>query len=211
MTAAAVLTYNILLEQIPSYCERAGETQLIAQLPMIIMLAENRLAADMKQQGFQSVVTGTFGGPVMAKPAFWRSTISFNYRDPVAGWLPVDLRSLEYLKNYWPVEANIAAPLYYADYNATNFLIAPSPNAAYEFELAYYARLQPLSSSNGSNWLTVNAPQTLLYACIFEAQLWSRNLEKATFWKAQYEDQKNSIVSENAERLTDRNEVVTRA
>lgn len=210
---AASLTYTSLLAQIPGYCERS-DAAFLAQLPTLIMLAENRLATDMKQQGFQSVVKGTLGlgagGAVMAKPAFWRETISFTFKDPVAGWLPLRLRALEYVKNFWPVQANVLAPRFYADYNAANFYIAPSPDQAYPFELAYYARLEPLDASNQTNWLTLNAPQTLLYASLLEAQLWLKNTEKADFWKSMYGDATGGVQQENAERLSDKTQVVTR-
>lgn len=213
---AEVMTYNSLVTSIRTYSERpADDTEFIAEIPRLVMLAENRIATDMKQQGFQSVVTGAFTagapGAVIAKPAFWRQTISFQYLDPTLGWQPVYLRNLEYLKSYWPNAASLGTPKFYADYNFQNFFVAPSPAAAYAFELVYYARLQPLDAANQVNWLTVNAPQVLLYACLLEAQLYLKNTDRAAFWKAQYDDQKGGILNENAERLADRNEVVTRA
>lgn len=211
-----VLTYNSLAAQIPVYCERpASDAVFAAQVPTLIMLAENRIAADLKQQGFQTVVSGAFtagaAGAVVAKPAFWRQTISFQYLHPTLGWQPVYLRALEYLKAYWPVASVLSPPKYYADYNASNFLVAPSPDSAYAFELVYYARLQPLDAANQVNWLTINAPQVLLYACLREAALYLKNPEKVATWTTEYNDQKSSLLNENAERLADRNEVVTRA
>lgn len=205
---SASLTYSSLLTQVPGYLERS-DAALTAQLPTLIMLAENRLATDMKQQGFQAVVKGNLSATI-AKPAFWRETISFNYKDPVTGWQPLRLRALEYLKNYWPVQSSTSTPRFYADYNFQNFLVAPSPDSAYEFELVYYARLDPLDDSNQTNWLTLNAPQCLLYACILEAQLWLKNDAKAAFWQSQYDNQKQGLLQETAERLGDRSEVVTR-
>ena len=41
---AAALTYTSLIDQIPGYCERLNDSALIAQLPFIVMLAENRIA-----------------------------------------------------------------------------------------------------------------------------------------------------------------------
>jgi hypothetical protein len=211
---SAALTYTELVAQIPGYCERPNDAALIAQLPMLIMLAENRIATDMKQQGFQSVVSGAFTvgsmGAVVAKPAFWRETISFNYKDPVLGWKPIKMRALEYLKNFWPLQSQMNPPRFYADYNFQNFLIAPSPDVAYPFELAYYARLEPLDATNQTNWLTLNAPQCLLYACILETQLWLKNTAKAQEWEAHYAAAKQGLMQETAERLADRAEVVTR-
>lgn len=208
------LTYVKLVEQILSYCEKVGDSKLTAQIPFLVMLAENRIAADFKQQGFQSVVTGEFTvgaeGATFAKPAFWRETISFTYKHPTEGWRPVRLRALEYLKTFWPVAAVLEPPRFYADYNATNFFVAPSPNLAYEFELAYYARLQPLDADHEENWLTRNAPQMLLYASLLEANMWLKNADKSAFWAAQYETQKASLLQENAERINDKTQTVTR-
>lgn len=211
---AEALTYASLADQIVSYCEKVGDAKLTAQVPFLVMLAENRIATDLKQQGFQSVVTGQFqvgaNGAVLAKPAFWRETISFTYKHPTEGWKPVRLRALEYLKTYWPLAAATDQPRFYADYNALNFFIAPSPVAAYDFELAYYARLQPLDSDHQENWLTRNAPQILLYACLLEANMWLKNADKAAFWAAQYETQKASMLQENAERINDKTQTVTK-
>jgi hypothetical protein len=214
MTTAASMTYDSLSTDLPSYLERT-DTAFAEKVPDFIMLAENRIAADLKQQGFVSVVKGNLvqgvGGASMAKPAFWRETISFTYKDPVYGWQPMRLRSLEYVKNYWPIQASVNPPRFYADYNAQNFYVAPSPDQGYPFELSYYARLQPLDSTNQTNWLTLNAPQALLAACIVEAYLWAKNTSKAAEWDAIYENRKGALIQENQERLSDRTEAVTRA
>lgn len=210
---SVALTYTSLVSQLSSYTERT-DVAFVAQIPSFIMLAENRVATDMKQQGFQSVVSGTFTagtlGAQIAKPAFWRETISFNYKDPVNGWMPLRLRPLEYLKNFWPIQASIQPPRFYADYNAANFLVAPTPDQAYAFELAYYARLEPLDSTNTTNWLTLNAPQCLLYASLLEAYIWSKNAGKVQEFQGHYDNAKAGLLQETAERLGDRTEVVTR-
>lgn len=214
MTSPMSLTYTTLQEQVGSYTERTNDATFMAQVPYFIMLAENRIATDMKQQGFVSVVKTSLtvgaNGATMAKPAYWRETIAFNYKDPVTGWQPMRMRSLEYLKNYWPVAANTSPPRFYADYNFTNFLLAPSPDQAYEAELVYYARLDPLSSDNTTNWLTVNAPQCLLYATLLEAYIWTKNSAKIQEFQGHYDAAKAGFVQETAERLGDRTEVVTR-
>lgn len=208
---AFALTYDSLAAQMPSYMERS-DAKYLAQIPALITYAENRLAADMKQQGFLSVVRGTFvaGNNTLQKPAFWRETVSFTFLDSTGKWQPIKLRSLEYIKNIYQLSSTQGSPRFYADYNAQNFMFGPAPDDDYAFELSYYARLQPLDASNQVNWLTANAPQTLLYACILESHLWAKNMDKAAFWKGQYDDQKGSILGENQERLADRGEVVSR-
>lgn len=203
-------TYTELIALVPAYVERT-DVAFAAQIPTFIALAENRLATDMKQQGFQSVVKGTL--PLIAsmpKPSFWRETISFSFLDANSSIQTLQLRSLEYVKSFWPSQATTGIPRFYADYNATNFLLAATPNAAYTFELVYYARLQPLNVNNQSNWLTLNAPQALLYAILLEACLWLKAPDKIGMWQQQYDAAKGSLLNENLERLADRNSIVTR-
>ena len=202
-------TWTQLQTLVPQYTERT-DAAFLAQVPTFISLAENRIATEMKQQGFQSVVSGVFAaGAVLAKPAYWKSTISFSFTASGAR-TPLLLRALEYVRNYWPNEAATGTPRFYADYNATNFLIAPTPASAFAFELVYYARLQPLSAANDSNWLTLNAPQVLLAAAMVEAYRYAKNPGKLSEWESTYQQAIAGIKQENSERQADRTEVFTR-
>ncbi len=203
-------TYANLLTLIPQWSERQ-DSAFIAQIPTFISLAENRIATDMKQQGFQSVVTGTLPlESFMEKPAFWKETISFYYINADDERTPLFLRTLEYIRNYWPVVTRTAEPRFYADYNATHFLLGPTPAAERVFELVYYARLQPLSDTNQSNWMTLNVPQALFAACMIEACVFSKNSARQQVWEAKYADASGSLKQENAERTSDRTQVFTR-
>ena len=71
-------------------------------------------------------------------------------------------------------------------------------------------RLQPLDASNQTNWLTVNAPQCLLFATLLEAYIWAKNAAKVAEFQGHYDNAKGALLQESAERLGDRNEVVTR-
>ncbi len=203
-------TYTQLLTLLPQYAERFDDA-FQDQIPTFISLAENRIATDLKQQGFQSVVTGTL--PLtssMEKPAFWKETISFMYTNSDGESTPLFLRPLEYLRNYWPNRSQTSTPRFYADYNATHFLFAPTPDTAYTFELVYYARLQPLGPTNDSNWMTLNVPQALLAACMVEACRFIKNAGRQEVWEAAYTSASGSLKGENSERQADRTTVYTR-
>lgn len=202
-------TYTQLQTLVPQYAERTDDA-FAAQVPTFIALAENRLATEMKQQGFQSVVSGTL--PVtasMAKPSFWKETISFYYTNASGERLPISLRPLEYVRNYWPNSSSQSTPRFYADYNATHFLFGPTPSTAFDFELVYYARLQPLSEENESNWLTLNAPQALFAAIMVEACRYIKSSRQAS-WEEMYQSSVGSLKQENSERSADRSTVFTR-
>lgn len=202
-------TYNVIAAQLTSYSERT-DAVYVAQIPVFISLAENRLATEMKQQGFQAVVDGTMDlSNVQKKPSFWRETISFGYFNNGV-FQPLFLRPLEYLRAYWPNTAIAGVPKYYADYNINNFYVAGTPATKFPFELVYYARLDPLSVDHQENWMTLNVPQALLYAALLEAALWRKNSNDIAKWTDQYRGAVAAILKENIERLADRGQVVER-
>lgn len=205
------LTFSRLVNQLTDYGERTDEAY-VNEIPVFIMLAENRLATEMKQQGFQAVVNGKFDQTVsQPKPSFWRETISFSYLNADNEIVPLYLRSLEYCKAYWPRSAlTTSGPMYYADYNSTHFYVAGTPAGKYPFELVYYARLEPLSAEHQENWMTLNAPQALLYACLLEAALWKKNMQDVQTYKGEFGEAMGGLLNENKERLADRGTVVER-
>ena len=203
-------TYTNLLTLIPQWAERP-DAAFAAQVPTFISLAENRIATDMKQQGFQAVVTGTLPTTAsMAKPSFWRETISFNYTNAAGERVPLPLRPLEYVRNVYPNPSTTGLPRYYADYNATHFLLGPTPSSALTFELVYYARLEPLGTESDTNWMTLNAPQALVAAIMVEASIFAKNTTRQQVWEQKYQDSANGLKTENIERIADRGTVVTK-
>lgn len=210
MTGPANMNYASLNSDVKSYLERYDDTRLNEQLPRLIMMAENRIATDAKILGYQKVVTGTLtqANPVQVKPAYWRTTVSFNFTD-AGERKQLLLRTYEYCRNYWPDPTEVGEPRYFADYNFDNFFIAATPDIAYPFELVYMARQDPLSSANNTNWLTANAPQLLLFACLYEAEIWLKNVQTKAARKEDYESALAGFQSENGSRAVDRGIVLS--
>lgn len=204
---AAVMTYTSLAADIESYLERT-DTATINKIPTFIMLAEQIIASQIKFLGTLTVDTSTMvsGNPVIAKPARWRKTVSMSIT--VNGEKkPVLLRKYEYLRNYWPDATDTDVPLYYADYDYTHWLIAPTPAAAYPFEVVYYERPQPLDVSNQTNWFTEYAPQALLYGSLLQAMPFLKNDSRIGVWKALYDESMATLKAEDIQRTGDRQTV----
>lgn len=205
---AAVMTYTSLAADIESYLERT-DTATIAKIPTFIMLAEQTIASQIKFLGTLTVDTSTMvaGTATIAKPARWRKTVSMNYTDANGDRQPILLRKYEYLRNYWPDGTQQSAPLYYADYDYTHWLIAPTPDAAYTFEVLYYQRPQPLDASNQTNWFTEYAPQALLYGSLLQAMPFLKNDTRVTLWKTLYDEIMATLKAEDVQRVGDRQTV----
>lgn len=207
MPIAAVMTYDSLVDDIQTYLERT-DTATIQKIPTFIMLAEQVLATDLKFLGNMTVSQSTMvaNQPVIDKPARWRKTVSMNVT--VNGERrPVFLRKYEYLREYWPDPTQADVPLFYCDYDYTHWLVAPTPAQDYNFEVLYYERLQPLDSSNQTNWFTIYAPQALLYGSLLQAMPFLKNDDRVPMWQAQYAQVVNTLQTEDVLRLGDRQAV----
>lgn len=207
MTVAAVMTYDSLVENIQSYLERTDQATL-DKIPLFIMLAEQVIASQIKFLGNLTVQTSAMiqGTNVIDKPARWHKTVSMNIT--VAGKrYPVLLRKYEYLREYWPDPALEGVPKFYCDYDYTHWLVAPTPAAAYNFEVLYYERIQPLDSSNQTNWFTIYAPQALLYGSLLQAMPFLKNDERMGMWQQQYDAIMQTLMAEDKLRVADRQAV----
>lgn len=204
---AAVMTYNSLAADVASYLERT-DTATIDKIPTFIMLAEQIIASQLKFLGTLTVDTSTMvaGDPVINKPARWRKTVSMSITAN-GEKKPVLLRKYEYLRNYWPDATQQDTPLYYADYDYTHWLVAPTPDAAYSFEVVYYERPQPLDVSNQTNWFTEYAPQALLYGSLLQAMPFLKNDNRLAVWKAMYDEVMATLKAEDVQRVGDRQTV----
>jgi hypothetical protein len=205
---AVVMTYNSLVQDIQQYLERT-DTETIDKIPTFIMLAEQVIAAEIKFLGNLTVNTSTMvqGTAVINKPARWHKTVSMNVA--IGGVRqPVLLRKYEYLREYWPNASLEGVPAYYADYDYTHWLVAPTPAAAYSFEVLYYERVQPLDSSNQTNWFTEYAPQALLYGSLLQAMPYLKNDERIQMWQGQYDLIMKVLKAEDVQRIGDRQATV---
>ena len=204
MPVAEVMTYDSLVGDITSYLERTDQATL-DKIPTFIMLAEQVIAAELKFLGNLTVATSTMvaGQATIDKPARWRKTVSINVT--VNGERnPVLLRKYEYLRQYWPDPTDTDVPKFYCDYDYTHWLVAPTPAAAYNYEVLYYERLEPLDSSNQSNWFTQYAPQALLYGSLLQAMPFLKNDERIPMWQAQYQAIIQTLKVEDVTRIADR-------
>lgn len=212
MTSQVGMTFSELQTDIQNYLERGASAAVdpivYQQIPRLITLAERRISADLKIEGFIVAVTAMLqtGVSVYPKPDRWRKTISMNFGTGVGNLTrtPIFARSYEYIRNYWPDESATDTPKFYADYNYNNWLIGPTPDADYPIEILYYELPALLSDANQTNWLTEYAPQLILYGSLLEATPFLKNDERISTWQGFYDRSLNAINREDIQRITDR-------
>jgi len=200
--AAEAMTYDSLVEDVITYSER-NDASFVSQIPRLIMLTEQSIAAEIKTLMQLNVVntTLTATNPVLQKPARWRKTISMKINGQ-----PVLNRSMDYVTQF-QTESSNGQPLYYGDYDYDHWALAPIPNSAYPLQIIYYSRIQPLDVENQENLLTREAPQALLYGTLLQAQGFLKSLDKIQVWKTYYNDAIAALKGEDQRRMIDRSAV----
>lgn len=204
ITPSWVMTYDSLTSTVLQYLERSDQATINA-IPTFITFAEFEIAQEIKTLGQLQVVESTMlsGNPVIAKPARWRKTVSMNVTNTSGVRTPVLLRKYEYLTNYSANNTITGLPLYYADTDWDHWYVAPTPDQSYSFEVLYYERLSPLSSTNQTNWLTQNAPTAMLYGVLLQAMPFLKNDQRQIF-QQKYTEAIQSLKTEDVARVGDR-------
>ena len=206
ITPSFVLTYDSLTSTVLQYLERK-DTAVVDAIPTFITLAEFEIAQEIKTLGQLQVANATMneGNPVLAKPARWRKTVSMTIT--VDGKTrPIFLRKYEYLKNYWPDDTQTDVPEFYADTDWDHWYLAPTPDQDYVFNVLYYERIAPLSSTNQTNWLTQNAPNAMLFGTLLQAMPFLKN-DQRTIFQQKYMEALQALKTEDVARVGDRQAV----
>jgi hypothetical protein len=206
-TPSWVMTYDSLTSTVLQYLERS-DAAVVNAIPTFITLCEFEIAQIIKTLGQMEVVDSTMliGNPVIPKPARWRKTTSMTLS--VSGQKqPMLVRKLEYLNNYAQDVTATGVPLYYADYDYDHWLVAPTPNQAYPFEALCYTRLEPLSSSNQTNWLTINAPNAMLFGTLKQTAPFLKNDARLALWKSMFDEALAALKTEDTLRISDRSAI----
>lgn len=198
--SAQTMTYDSLVEDVIRYCER-NDASFVDQIPRLIMLTEQGIAAEIKTLMQLNVVntTLTVNDPVLQKPVRWRKTISMKINGQ-----PILNRSMDYVTQF-QTESTPGQPLYYGDYDYDHWALAPIPNSAYTVEMIYFSRIQPLDIENQENLLTREAPQALLFGTLLQTQGYLKNTEKLAVWKGYYDAAIAALKGEDQRRMVDRN------
>lgn len=209
---ATTMTFATLQQDVRRYLERgttyASDPVVFEQIPRLINLAERRIARELKIQGFINVVSGTLqaGVAVYDKPDRWRDTVSINIGTGANNNTRKVLlsRAYEYMLSYWPDRTATAQPILYSDYDYSHWLIAPTPDAAYPFEVLYYELPPLLDEAVQTNWLTEYAPQLLLYGALLEATPFLKNDERIPVWQNMYDRAAAMLNGEDLAKILDR-------
>lgn len=171
------MTYDELVTNIRNYTEVDSNVFSNSVINTFITMAENRILRDIDLDVFKLEVAGslTSGNKFLTAPSDILTHRYMMLTDPATNdQIFLDFRDTSFMKEYWPDGANTGIPKYYSVWDQNTFYVAPTPAASYAVELGYIYRPPQLSASNTTTWVSNNAPEALLYACLIQAYSYTK-------------------------------------
>ena len=172
-------TFAELQEQIRGYTETDINVLTDVVVNDFITQAELRIFREVDLDCYRAYefATLTIGNEFIILPGAIPSLMSFvryaTIYNGAAGQTPTRIRLIQkdqsYMTEYWPNRNATAIPKYYSMWDQNTLYLAPTPSVAYNIELALNRNETKLSATNTTSWVSINAPQVLLYACLIEA------------------------------------------
>ena len=170
-------TYAQLQTAIQDYTENS-ETSFVNNLSTFITQAEERILKSVQLSFFRKNVSGgmTNANRFLACPSDYLAPFSLSFVDASSDHVFLDFKDPDYVQSFNPDATTVGLPRYYAVFDVDNFILGPTPNAAYDVELHYFYRPASLTAaaSGGTTWLSENASIALLYGSLIEAYIFMK-------------------------------------
>ena len=174
--------YTTLQATIASYLAR---TDLTAEIPEFIRLAEDRLLRDLRIRPLIKVATAetSAGDATVSLPS------DFVYMKDlhIQGNPPQTIKFLSTSNFFRNAQTAVSGlPNRYTLLGA-EFQFAPIPDGVYTLQMVYFHQPDYLSDTNASNLWLANTPDLLLYAALGEAEPFLMNDERLNTWASMYD------------------------
>lgn len=164
-------TYAQLKTAIQDYTDN-DETVFVNNLNNFIKAAEEKIFKSVDLDLFRKNVTSAFStnDKYLSLPGDYLSSFSLQITTTGSEQFLLH-KDVNFLQEAYNGSSSTGTPKYYAQFDISNFIVAPTPDANYTIELHYYYRPTSLTAGadSGTTWISENAPFALLYGSLTEA------------------------------------------
>jgi len=170
------MNYAALSAAIQAYTENT-EADFIAEIPVFVQQAEQRIYNSMQFPSIRKNVTGSTssGNKYLGCPNDFLAVYSIAVIDATGSYEYLLNKDVNFIRQAYPQPTDTAIPRYYAlfgaqsnDVNELTFILGPTPDATYGVELHYYYYPESIVTA-GTTWLGDNFDSVLLYGSLVEA------------------------------------------
>jgi hypothetical protein len=170
------MNYAALSTAIQAYTENT-EASFIAEIPVFVQQAEQRIYNSMQFPSIRKNVTGatSASNKYLGCPSDFLAVYSMAVVDGTGAYEYLLNKDVNFIRQAYPIPTETGLPRYYAlfgpqsnDVNELSFILGPTPDATYTVELHYYY-YPPSIVTAGTTWLGDNFDSVLLYGSLVEA------------------------------------------
>ena len=184
-------TYTNLKTAIQDYLE-STESSFVTNLPTFITTTEERILKNVQLDDFRKNQVGnlTASGTYLECPTDYLAPFSLAVINSSSNYNYLLLKQVSFIRDFTPNASTTGLPKYYAEFDENTFIVAPTPDSAYEVELHYYYRPASLTTTTGSEttWLSENAPNAMLYGSLVEACTYLKNYEVIPTYEQKFQE-----------------------
>jgi hypothetical protein len=184
------MTYDELVTNIRNYTDVDANVFSNGVINTFITMAENQILREIDLDVFKLEVSGNLsaGNKFLSAPS---DILTHRYLMITVDGTQVflDFRDTSFMKEYWANGAAQGVPKYYSVWDENTFYVAPTPAQSYAAELGYIYRPTQLSPTTPTTWISTNAPEALLYACLIQAYSYTKGpLEMIQYFRQSYKE-----------------------
>jgi len=183
------MTYTELVAQIQDYTENTFTT---TDINTFITQAEQRIYNTVQLPALRKNVTGSLssGNKYLAMPTDWLATFSLAVINTDNEYLYLLNKDVNFIRQSFPDtdSAFYGEPQYYAVFNATSFIVGPTPDTNYSAELHYFYYPESITTA-GTSWVGTNFSSVLLYGSLLEAYTYMKGeADVMATYKSRYDE-----------------------
>ena len=133
------MNYAELTQALQDYLETT-ETSFVANIPMFVKQAEERIYRSVQIPELRKNATGTLtsGVPYLARPSDFLSVFSLAVIEADGDYVYLYDKDVNFIREAYPRSSTTGVPKYYAQFDGDqtgvsegNFILGPTPNANY--------------------------------------------------------------------------------
>jgi hypothetical protein len=190
------MNYSELSTAIQAYTENT-ETNFVAEIPVFVKQAEQRIYKTVQFPSIRKNVTGVMAinNKYLSCPADFLAVYSMAVINTDGTYEYLLNKDVNYIRQAYPLPTDTAVPKYYALFGpqSTNaaelsFILGPTPDANYNVELHYYFYPESIVTA-GTTWLGDNFDSVLLYGSLVEAYTYMKGeADMMALYNAKYQE-----------------------
>lgn len=188
-------TLATLKSTVQDYCE-TSETTFVSDLDTFIKEAEERILKAVELPVFRKNVTGSASAsnPYLSTPDDFLAPYSLAVISSSA-YSYLLYKHVSFIRDFTPNASTTGLTKYYSLFDDNTFLLAPTPDQEYSFELHYKYRPDSLTATSGTTttWLSDNAPDAMLYGTLVEAATFLKIPEEVVLYEQRFVQAVNGL------------------